>query len=84
MSPRQEVKPVARADLSLTEPMKLLARQLWIESSPICHGDAVDHYLTNLGIELEEFPKLLRCHPRVGYIKRQTEVTVTRGDTDAR
>lgn len=50
--------------------MKKLAKRLWDEARPIAAGDEVDRYLRNRGLNLPEYPKVLRCHPALGYFEK--------------
>jgi putative DNA primase/helicase len=57
-----------------SEFMKRLARTTWEEAKPIVAGDEVDRYLRARGLDLEQYPRVLRCHPALGYfIKRERQ-----------
>ncbi len=47
--------------------MRTLLQRTWEEATPVQAGDAVARYLANRGLELAEFPKVLRTHPALGY-----------------
>lgn len=53
------------------ENMKKLCQKIWDEAKPVTAGDDVDRYLRNRGIQLERFPKSLRCHPALGYYEKK-------------
>jgi putative DNA primase/helicase len=55
--------------------MKKLAKRLWDEAKPVTQGDAVDRYLCNRGLSLRDYPKVLRCHPALGYYERDAAGT---------
>lgn len=50
--------------------MKKLAKRLWDEARPIAAGDEVDRYLRNRGLNLPEYPQVLRFHPALGYFEK--------------
>jgi len=50
--------------------MRTLLQRTWEEAKPVEGGDAVARYLANRGLELAEFPKVLRTHPALGYYER--------------
>jgi len=50
--------------------MKKLAKRLWDEAHPVTVGDDVDRYLRGRGLRLDRYPKVLRCHPRLGYYEK--------------
>lgn len=52
------------------ERMKALCRRIWNEARPITLGDEVDRYLRNRGLQLDVYPRTLRCHPCLGYFER--------------
>ena len=52
------------------EPMKKLAKKIWDQASPIVKGDEVDRYLRARGLVLQAYPKVLRCHPSLGYFEK--------------
>jgi len=47
--------------------MKKLAKRLWDEAHPVAQGDDVDRYLRGRQLGMDRYPKVLRCHPRLGY-----------------
>lgn len=50
--------------------MKKLAKRIWNEAKPVTQGDEVDRYLSNRGLSLPEYPKVLRFHPALGYYEK--------------
>lgn len=52
------------------ERMQALSRRIWNEAKPITLGDEVDRYLRSRGLQLDVYPKTLRCHPCLGYFER--------------
>jgi putative DNA primase/helicase len=56
--------------------MKKLAQRIWSEARPITAGDEVDRYLSNRGLQLAEYPKVLRFHPSLAYYVKQGEKSV--------
>lgn len=65
------VPPPALSRIRSKEPsadrMKKLAKRIWEEARPVTPGDDVDRYLSNRGLALAEYPKVLRFHPALGY-----------------
>jgi len=61
-----ESRPVAPATPS-PERMKRLAQRIWNEARPIVEGDEADRYLRGRGLLLPGYPRVLRCHPALGY-----------------
>lgn len=57
-----------------TEPasdqMKKLAKRIWDQAKPVAAGDDVDRYLSNRGLSLSEYPKVLRFHAALGYYEK--------------
>ena len=53
------------------EAMLRLAREIWDEAQPIRRGDPVDRYLRARGVGMEVYPEALRCHPALGYYRRE-------------
>ncbi len=49
---------------------RALAKRIWDEALPITHGDEVDRYLRNRGLQLPDYPKTLRFHPCLGYYEK--------------
>ncbi len=58
-----------RGDVS-PDRMKKLAQRIWSEAHPVIHGDEVDRYLVSRGIELGQYPSVLRTHPALGYYQK--------------
>jgi len=52
------------------ERMKRLAQHIWNEAKAITEGDEVDRYLRGRGLALPAYPKVLRCHPTLGYYQK--------------
>ena len=50
--------------------MKALAKRIWDEARPVVAGDDVDRYLRGRGLALKTFPRVLRCHPQLGYFEK--------------
>ncbi|MGJ9418715.1 toprim domain-containing protein [Massilia sp. CMS3.1] len=50
--------------------MKKLAKRIWNEAQPLTQGDEVDRYLSNRGISLSAYPKVLRYHPALGFYEK--------------
>jgi putative DNA primase/helicase len=50
--------------------MKKLAKRIWDEAQPISQGDEVDRYLRERGLQLTEYPHVLRFHPSLGYYEK--------------
>lgn len=49
------------------EALKAMLRKMWGEARPVTQGDAVDTYLRNRGLGMDEYPKVLRTHPGLDY-----------------
>ena len=62
-SPQRPAEPSAQR-------MKKLAQRIWDEARPVVPGDAVDRYLASRGLALDPYPPTLRCHPSLGYYRR--------------
>ena len=59
--------------------MKQLAQRLWNEARPVTPGDEVDRYLRNRGVQMEKYPRSLRCHPALDYfVKKATDKRSTK------
>ncbi len=54
-----------------SERMKKLAKRMWEEAAPVAPGDEVDRYLAHRGLRLAAYPKVLRCHPALGYYEKE-------------
>lgn len=52
------------------ERMKKLAQRLWEQAQPVAAGDAVDRYLRQRGLRMDDYPGALRCHPHLGYFEK--------------
>ena len=50
--------------------MKAIARRIWEQAAAVVPGDEVDHYLRNRGLLLDRYPRVLRCHPALGYYEK--------------
>jgi len=50
--------------------LKQLVRRIWSEAQPVVRGDEVDRYLTSRGLVLDQFPAVLRFHPKLGYYQK--------------
>lgn len=50
-----------------SERMKKLAKRIWDEAKPIITGDEVDRYLAGRGLQMAEYPRSLRFHPKLGF-----------------
>jgi len=53
------------------ERMKKLVLRIWEEAQPVVVGDEVDRYLRGRGLELSSYPTSLRCHPALGYFRKE-------------
>ena len=59
--------------------MKQLAQRIWNEARPVTPGDDVDRYLRNRGVQMEKYPRSLRCHPALDYfVKKGTDKRSTK------
>ena len=52
--------------------MRQLAERIWAAAQPVTAGDEVATYLARRGIELPEYPKVLRTHPALGYYVKES------------
>ncbi|MCD9026751.1 toprim domain-containing protein [Luteimonas sp. BDR2-5] len=52
--------------------MKRLAQRIWNEARPIVEDDEAHRYLRGRGLVLSSYPKVLRCHPALGYYVKDT------------
>lgn len=59
--------PPAATEMPTAQRMKKLAKRLWDEAHPVQPGDDVERYLRGRGLALARYPRVLRCHPRLGY-----------------
>jgi putative DNA primase/helicase len=67
------VAPVAMAGATPApspERMRALAQRIWDEARPVSAGDAVDRYLQSRSLGLAVYPPALRCHPALGYFRK--------------
>jgi putative DNA primase/helicase len=53
------------------ERMHKLVQRIWNEAQPVAVGDPVDRYLRGRGLGLETYPPSLRCHPALGYYRKE-------------
>lgn len=53
------------------ERMKKLVLRIWEEARPVAVGDEVDRYLRGRGLHLGAYPPSLRCHPALGYFRKE-------------
>jgi putative DNA primase/helicase len=60
----------ASSGVPSAQSMKRLAKRIWDEAKPVVAGDEVDRYLRSRGLGLEHYPKVLRCHPALGYYEK--------------
>lgn len=67
-SPPRPAEPAAQR-------MKKLAQRIWDEAHPVVSGDAVDRYLASRALALDPYPPTLRCHPSLGYYRRDAGTT---------
>ena len=51
--------------------MRQLAERIWAAAQPVTAGDEVATYLARRGIELPEYPKVLRTHAALGYYVKE-------------
>ena len=59
--------------------MKQLAQRIWNEARSVTPGDDVDRYLRNRGVQMEKYPRSLRCHPALDYfVKKGTDKRSTK------
>lgn len=63
--------PSADGETHQPERMKRLVLRIWEEARPIAVGDEVDRYLKGRGLELGTYPSSLRCHPALGYFRKE-------------
>lgn len=66
--------PAAPASVDTTpapERMKKLVQRIWDEARPVALGDDVDRYLKGRGLFLDSHPEALRCHPALGYFRKE-------------
>ena len=63
-------QPLAKGSGPSAERMKKLAKRIWDEARPVAVGDEVDRYLRNRGLQMAEYPKVLRFHPALGYFEK--------------
>ncbi len=63
--------PVAAMAAPSSDKMRVLARRIWEEASPVTAGDEVDRYLTGRGLHMERYPSVIRFHPALGYYEKQ-------------
>jgi len=59
-------RPVRVAEPS-SDKMKKLAKRIWDEAKPVINGDEVDRYLTGRGLRMDEYPRSLRFHSKLGF-----------------
>lgn len=64
---------IARPSEPSAERMKRLAQRLWNQASPIVEGDEAHRYLCGRGLLLESAPRVLRCHPALGYYEKDAD-----------
>jgi putative DNA primase/helicase len=64
---------VVRPSEPSAERMKRLAQRLWNEARPIVEGDEAHRYLTGRGLLLLAIPRVLRCHPALGYYEKDAD-----------
>lgn len=77
------VSPVSATPGPSAESMKRLAKRIWNEARPVVPGDDVDRYLCGRGLGLEQYPKVLRCHPALGYYEKVGDKTKKLGECPA-
>lgn len=53
------------------EGMKKLVLRIWEEARPVVAGDEVDRYLKGRGLEMSSYPASIRCHPALGYFRKE-------------
>lgn len=51
--------------------MKKLVQRIWEEARPVAAGDEVDRYLRGRGLILATYPTAIRCHPALGYFRKE-------------
>lgn len=64
---------VTRPSEPSPERMKRLAQRIWNEARPIVEGDEAHRYLCGRGLSLPNYPRVLRCHPALGYYEKDGE-----------
>lgn len=64
------VLPRVRSNEPAAGRMKKLAKRIWNEARPVTQGDEVDQYLCNRGLSVNQYPKVLRFHPALGYYEK--------------
>ena len=52
--------------------MRQLAERIWAAAQPVAAGDEVATYLAQRGIELREYPQVLRTHAALGYYIKES------------
>lgn len=65
------------------ESMKRLAKRIWDEAKPVVAGDEVDRYLCGRGLGLEHYPRVLRCHPALGFYEKVGDKSKKLGECPA-
>lgn len=65
----QSPMPLAPAEPTSSR-MKRLAKRIWEEAHCVKQGDEVDRYLRQRGLRIDSYPRCLRCHPCLGYYKK--------------
>ncbi|KQP23356.1 toprim domain-containing protein [Pseudorhodoferax sp. Leaf267] len=68
---RLPAAPAAPDPAPSPERMRKLAQRIWDEARPVVTGDAVDRYLQSRGLGLAAYPPALRCHPALGYFRKE-------------
>jgi len=53
------------------ERMKKLVLRIWEQARLVVAGDEVDRYLKGRGLELSTYPASIRCHPALGYFRKE-------------
>jgi putative DNA primase/helicase len=69
--PAPAASPAALGATPSPEGMRKLAQRIWDEARPVVPGDAVDRYLQGRGLGLAAYPPALRCHPALGYFRKE-------------
>lgn len=54
-----------------SERMKKLAKRIWDEATPVTAENEAGRYLASRGLEMTHYPRVLRCHAKLGFYSRQ-------------
>lgn len=71
--------PAGRSGNAETKDMRKLLQKTWDEAEPVGYGNLAGRYLAGRGLELEEWPRVLRFHPSLPYFERDGKKKVLIG-----